>query len=83
MRIRELTLSKSEIAAVYTLAGAKLLDGGMSSQQVVTYLKSLTPQNVVRVALGLDTRTRGGKREGAGAKPKSQPESAETPETGK
>ena len=68
MKITNLEFNEHEAAALYALAGARLLEQGMPREKVLPYVESLTPQNVVRLALGpaFPVRKRGGARPGAG-----------------
>lgn len=66
MRITNIEFSAREAAALYAMAGATLLmaDEPMTREEALAYVKSLTPQNVLRLALGspFKLRSRGGSR---------------------
>jgi hypothetical protein len=66
LRIQDLRLSKTETAALHALAGAMLMDAGYSREETVEYMDTLTPANIVRVALGFTVRKRGGARPNTG-----------------
>src|SRR5262249_3515863 len=62
MKVSYLEFTRAESAAIYTLAGATCKDMGMNRKEAMAYIGGLTPQNIIRLALGLSIRTRGGKR---------------------
>jgi hypothetical protein len=68
MKIFEVRFTNDEWAALHALAGAMLLDKGFERKEAVEYIGSLTEPNILRQALGLPTRQRGGARAGAGRK---------------
>jgi hypothetical protein len=68
MKITNLKFSQTDAAAIYALAGAACKDQGMSRKDALSYIAALTPQNVLRLALGLPVRRRGGARPNSGRK---------------
>lgn len=66
MKIFEIRFTDAEWAALHALAGAVLMRRGMDCKGAVDHIKALTPPNVLRLALGLAARHRGGARVGAG-----------------
>jgi hypothetical protein len=66
MKITNIQFSILEKATLYAKAGATLTDKGLSAKEVIEVLETLTPPNVLRLALGFDQRERGGRRSGAG-----------------
>jgi hypothetical protein len=66
MKITNMQFSIIEKAILYSRAGATLTDKGLDKKEVVEVLETLTPPNVLRLALGFDQRERGGRRSGAG-----------------
>ena len=73
MKITNIDFTETEFATLYALAGQALKDQGKSRKEAKEICDNLTPQNLVRLALGFETRNRGGTRPGAG-KPKQKPE---------
>lgn len=66
MKIFHIEFNTVETAVIYTRAGANLMHRGMDKKEAMKFIKSLTPQNVLRLALDFDTRNRGGTRQNAG-----------------
>jgi hypothetical protein len=66
MKITNMHFTKADAAALYALAGAALMDQGKSRKEARTIIAGLTPQNLVRLALGLPIRRRGGARPNTG-----------------
>lgn len=64
MKITNMQFSTLETAVLYVRAGVTLQQAGWNKKDAVEYVKTLTPQNVVRLALGSDfpIRSRGGSR---------------------
>lgn len=65
-RIQDIRFSARETAVLYVLAGQTLKDNGMNRDEAKKYIADLTPQNVLRLALGFEKRQRGGLRLNAG-----------------
>lgn len=76
MKITNMTFSTLETAVLYVRAGLTLQQEGWSKKEAVAYVKTLTPQNVLRLALGSDfpIRDRGGSRPNAGRPKQERPE---------
>jgi hypothetical protein len=72
MKITNLEFSHADAAAIYALAGAACKDQGMSRKDALSYIAVLTPQNVLRLALGLPVRQRGGARPNSGRPKKAE-----------
>lgn len=68
MKITNMEFSTLETAALYVRAGLTLQQDGWKKEEAVEYIKTLTPQNVLRLALGSDfpIRQRGGARPNTG-----------------
>jgi hypothetical protein len=68
LKIYNLDFNDAETVILYTLAGSTLQRSGMSLEQVREYVSTLTPQNIVRLALGpeFSVRKRGGARPNTG-----------------
>jgi len=66
MKIYNIEFSIVETAVIYTRAGANLMHKGMDRKEALKLIKTLTPQNVLRLALDFETRKRGGSRLNAG-----------------
>ena len=75
MKISNIEFTATETAALYAMAGATLLAEGerdpakkMTGTEAVAYVESLSPQNVLRLALGsaFPIRQRGGARPNTG-----------------
>lgn len=77
MKITNMNFSKADAAAIYALAGAALMDQGKSRKEARAYIESLTSQNVLRLALGLPVRNRGGPRPNSG-RPKDKQQKPES-----
>lgn len=75
MKITNMTFSTVETAVLYVRAGLTLQQEGWTKKDAVAYVKTLTPQNVLRLALGSDfpVRQRGGARPNTGNR-KNKPE---------
>jgi hypothetical protein len=73
MEIHKIKFSDRETAVLYALAGQALKDQGKTRKEAKEICDTITPQNLVRLALGFETRNRGGTRKNAG-RPKHKPE---------
>jgi hypothetical protein len=74
MEIYKIKFSEREAAILYALAGQALKDQGKSRKEAREICDGLTPQNLVRLALGFETRNRGGTRPNAGRPKAEKPE---------
>jgi hypothetical protein len=72
MKITNLEFSTKEKIRIYKQAVATLIKRGESREQAREIISSETPQNILRLALGFERRTRGGARENAGRPIKQQ-----------
>lgn len=68
MKITNIEFTDEEVAALYVKAGMELYNQEYSRQEAQAYISKLTPQNVLRLALGapFKVRQRGGKRANSG-----------------
>jgi hypothetical protein len=66
MKITNLEFSTIEKAILYARAVSVLIDQGESKKQARGIVSKENPQNILRLALGFERRTRGGARENAG-----------------
>jgi hypothetical protein len=72
MKITNLEFSIIEKATIYLRAVTALIEQGESKKRAKEIVSSETPQNILRLALGFERRTRGGARENAGRPIKQQ-----------
>jgi hypothetical protein len=72
MKITNLQFDASEIEAIKSLAIDRLRTAGKKWAEIEEIVPSLTPQNVLRLALGLEIKKRGGKRPNTGRKIKEK-----------
>lgn len=68
LRVQDARFNARETAILYALAGATLKEQGMSKKEARKYIETLTPANVLRLALGSEfpIRHRGGSRPNKG-----------------
>jgi hypothetical protein len=74
MEIYKIKFSIVEKAALYLRAVTYLIGQGHSKKEAKEMVSNLTPQNVLRLALGFETRNRGGTRPNAGRPKAEKPE---------
>lgn len=66
LRIQDIRFTARETASLYVLAGQALKDQGIPRKEALEKIRSMTPQNLLRLALGFEQRQRGGPRANAG-----------------
>lgn len=73
MKITNIEFNEQEEAALHVKAAIELHSRGYSKEEAQAYIAGLTPQNILRLALGSGflIRQRGGKRANTGPKGKA------------